>query len=655
MDAGDIVVLKNKSVVLYKKDAAVVCGEVSNGKFPIQFRTSEATQTKKAVYGNQSVREKDVILLHEGPASSLEKVLENAETKSPSPCEIYKMDQTNEVFCKIKEAHELLASDEETAKSPISFEELAQLCQGDFTADDSFMIYRGLISTLFFEQSAKDLAEGRLVFVPRQADEIDSMIRKSQEKDKENELRAGFIDRLKKRQLLADDAKFMGEVESFALGMTDKSKTMHEAHFKETVENAHRILLETGIWPITKNPYPSRWGLSTKSSAHGLPTPPDEERTEVLSTAYAIDNAWSTDPDDAVAFDGTYLWVHIADPASTVMPDDIVDKSARERGATLYIPEGAARMLAENALEDYALGLTEKSRALSFRLKLDGDGNIEDCAVIKTLVKVKRLTYEQADEMKDSAELKPLFDIARRNSVRRKNNGAVQIEMPEVHITVDESTKLVSISETRRTESAEMVREMMVLAGEGAAKFAFQNGIPFPYVSQDQPTIPQDIPDGLAGQYRLRRCMHKRNVGVTPSMHWGLGIGMYTQVTSPLRRYGDLIAHIQLRAFLDGRPTLDRDTMLLRVSAGEESAQAAHKAERKSNTHWTLVYLLQNKDWTGDAVCIDNNGKIPQFCIPSLAMETAIPVKTKVELNQTINVRATNIKLPDLSVDFVEA
>ena len=95
--------------------------------------------------------------------------------------------------------------------------------------------------------------------------------------------------------------------------------------------------------------------------------------------------------------------------------------------------------------------------------------------------------------------------------------------------------------------------------------------------------------------------------------------------------------------------------MLLRVSAGEESAQAAHKAERKSNTHWTLVYLLQNKDWTGNAVCIDNSGKIPQFCIPSLGMESAIPVKSKVELNQTISVRATNIKLPDLSVDFVEA
>ena len=84
-----------------------------------------------------------------------------------------------------------------------------------------------------------------------------------------------------------------------------------------------------------------------------------------------------TDPDDAVAFDGKYLWVHIADPASAILPESPIDKAARARGATLYIPEGAARMLAEDSLEDYALGLTQKSRALSFRLLLNDDGTID--------------------------------------------------------------------------------------------------------------------------------------------------------------------------------------------------------------------------------------------------------------------------------------
>ena len=147
---------------------------------------------------------------------------------------------------------------------------------------------------------------------------------------------------------------------------------------------------------------------------------------EVAGVSYAIDNAWSTDPDDAIAFDGKYLWVHIADPASTVAPDDKIDKMARDRGATLYIPEGASRMLSEDCLTDYALGLSQKSRALSFRILLDEKNAIEECQVFKTWVRVERLTYESADERKDSPELAPLYEIARKNIERRNKAGAVQ-------------------------------------------------------------------------------------------------------------------------------------------------------------------------------------------------------------------------------------
>lgn len=147
--------------------------------------------------------------------------------------------------------------------------------------------------------------------------------------------------------------------------------------------------------------------------------------------------------------------------------------------------------------------------------------------------------------------------------------------------------------------------------------------------------------------------MRRRSVGVTPGVHSGLGLGMYSQVTSPLRRYSDLIAHMQLRAFIDGRKLLDKDTMLMRISEGDAGSQAAHKAERKSNTHWTLVYLLQNPDWTGDAICVDKGLKQPQFSIPSLGMETYFTPNSEVELNQSVKVKAANINLPELTVDFI--
>ena len=631
--------IKKNSVVLYKNDAALVTDSPSGGKFPIQFPTQKA-----GVYSTQNVREKDVVLLHEGPASSLKAVLDKASSAD------FNMDGT--VGKQLAEAHELLLSDEATSSSPIEFSELVQLFYGDFSADEAYALYALIRDTLYFSASQKDYENQRLVFIPRSQKDIDAIKEKADQKGKEEELRAAFIQRLKQKQLIEGDSKYMVDVESLALGKTDKSRTMHDAHMKETPERAHKLLLDTGIWKITRNPYPYRWGLSMHSASESLASPPEEERLEVEGTSYAIDNEWSTDPDDAVAFDGKYLWVHIADPASTVMPDSSIDKVARERGSTLYIPEGASRMLCEESLEDYALGLTSKSRALSFRLELNDDGTINDCQIFKTHVNVKRLTYQEADTLKESPELKPLFDIAEKNEQRRKKSGAVQIQMPEVNISVDPDTKNVTIKEVVHPQSSAMIREMMLLAGEGAARFAFQNGIPFPFVSQEEPDRIESVPEGLAGQYRLRRCMHRRSVGVTPSMHCGLGLAMYSQVTSPLRRYGDLIAHMQLRAFLDKRQMLDKDTMLLRVAMGEEAAQAAHKAERKSNMHWTLVYLLQNPEWTGKAVCLDTSQKLPLFSIPSLALEVNIAVNAELNLNQEIDVKVSSINLPELTVEF---
>lgn len=643
--------IKVNSLVIYKNNAALVTEDAGNGKFTVKYRSTPATQTKPAVYSTQNVRTKDIILLHEGPVTSLEKALEFSEKECPKEDDMYKLDQNNQIFLKLAECYELLDSDDESRSAEYGFEELTSLFYGTPKADETWGLYCSIKNTLFFMQNLKAQMEGKILFTLRTKEEMDAMVKKANEKGMEAQIRAEFIERLKKRKLLPEDSIFMGDVEALAQGKTDKSRTMHDANLKESPEKAHKLLLETGLWDITRNPYPLRWGLSTKSATEGLSSPPEEDRTEIPGFSYAIDNEGSTDPDDAVAYDGKYLWVHIADPASTVMPDSSIDKAACQRGATLYIPEGAARMLCEDCLEDYALGLKEKSRALSFRILLNSEGGIEECQVMKTIVNVKRLTYQEADKIKDSDELKPLFDIARKNIERRSKSGAVQITMPEIQIRLEGEEKKVVITNHPHTESSEMIREMMLLAGEGAAKFAFRNNIPFPFVSQEAPTIPEDIPEGLAGQFRLRRCMRKRNVGVTPGMHSGLGLALYSQVTSPLRRYSDLIAHQQLRAFIDGKKLMDKDTMLMKISEGDAGAMAAKKAERNTNMHWTLVYLLQNPDWTGEAICVDNTQKLPQFSIPSLALETYIGI-TGISLNEKISVKVLKIDLSELSVEF---
>ena len=534
--------MQKNTVVLYKNAPAVI-SERDGDKYVIRFCTQPATATgKKAVYGEQKVREKDVVVLHEGPCSSLEKVLESAGD-TPSA----------DFLTKIQETYELLLSDESTATSEISLSELAEYALGIFKADEVWAFYAAVCGAVYFAPVAEALKEGRIAFVPRTQAEIESLNQKKYEKEHESEIRAAFIQRLKDRKLdLPGDAKFMGEVEAFALNRTEKCKVLQEAGIGQTVEKAHKLLIETGIWDFTKNPYPTRFGFSFDSAKEQLGAMPEEERVEVPGLAYAIDSEHSTDPDDAVAFDGQYLWVHIADPASSVLPDSTIDIAARGRGTTLYIPEGASRMLAESCLEDYALGLKNPSCALSFKIKVDENSQIESCEVLKTRVQVKRLTYAQAEEQKKSPELKPLFEIARKNKARREANGAVTIQMPEVNISVNRETKKVTIEPEVRLESNDMIAELMVMAGEGAARFAFKNKLPFMYVSQEAPDFPSSLPDGWAGEFARVKCMRKRSVGITPAPHAGLGVSFYSQVTSPLRRYGDLISHQQLRAFIDG-------------------------------------------------------------------------------------------------------
>lgn len=628
--------------VLYKRQPAVI-KEADGDKYLIEFQIAAPTDTGKAAkYAEQKVREKDMIALHTQAVSSLRELLDA------------KTDKFSE---RIAEAHELILSDAETANSAIEFQELAELCSNSFCAAQSWFFFDSLTNSREFRFDENSVKSGRLMFFPRTAEEIEELNKKLYEKEHLAEIRAEFINRLKLKKLnLPEDAKFMGEIEAVALGKTEKSKNMVDAGIAQTAENAHRLLLETGVWDITKNPYPTRAGLSMSSAEEGLGTPPEEERLELEQTAYAIDSPWSTDPDDAVSWDGKYLWIHIADPAAFVMPDSAADRSARARGTTLYIPEGAVRMLSESSLEDYALGLKSKSIALSFRILLDSNNCIEECAVFKTRINVSRMTYEEADRRKDSAELSALFEIARKNEERRKRSGAITIDMPEVHISLEPESKKVNIEPLVRFESDSMIREMMLLAGEGAAHFAFKNNIPFPYISQEAPDVQQDSdtdPEDLAGRFKILKGSHKRSVGITPAMHSGLGLALYTQITSPLRRYGDLIAHEQLRAFLDGRKLIGKDDMLLRISEGDAASVAARKAARQSEMHWKLVYLLQNPEWTGEGVCIDRRNGDSLILIPPLAMQVQIKDET-LDLNQKVMLKAAKIDIPTQNAVFVK-
>ncbi|MGP1431206.1 MAG: ribonuclease catalytic domain-containing protein [Treponema sp.] len=615
--------MKKNNLVLYKNQPALIT-DVQIDKFEITLES-----------GTKRVRGKDIVPLHPGECRSLKAALE----ASVPPVDF-------------AEAAEFFAGE-----AP-SFAELTELLWGNYAAEQSWQCWQALCASPYFICTTPAEPIGI-----RTQEEIERLQQKQTEKEQTEKLRRVFIDALHACMQgasfpadMAGAVPFFQEIEALALGSASVSKLLKEAKIEQTPEQAHEVLLKTGFWQIERNPYPSRFGHSLHSSKVDIPAPvqPKDVLDLTAVPAYAIDNPGSTDPDDAVSFDGTYLWIHIANPADTIQADTQSDKDACARGATLYTPEGASRMLGEQAVDYFALGLKPDSYALSFKLLLDADGAIQEVSIHRTKLSVIRLTYEEADRQKDTPALAPLFAIAERNRIRRDDAGAVTIDFPEVTIRLEEQDgkKLADVRPAVPTEAAAMIKEMMLLAGEAAARFAFRHSIPFQYISQESPELPASLPPGLAGEYKKRRAMRPRSVGTIPAMHAALGLAMYGQVTSPLRRYGDLVSHRQLLNFIDGKPLTPADELILKIAAGDEAGRACVAASRASRQHWTLVYLLQHPEWQGRAVVLDTMGKKAHIFIPSIGYEGDINLNAEAELNQEFTVKVRRIRLPYLQAVF---
>ena len=635
--------INEKSLVIYKNRPALVSG-FDGDKINISCPGGDTLK----------VREKDLEVIFKGPC-----VLKDLEAE-PSAGEPPKADGD------IREVWELLSEN----NSLITLKELAELAYGNFSPATALAAYELLKDGLFFAGSTGAITT-------RSPKEVEDTLKKREEKQRDSGERAAFLEKLKKlppyktdvsaklsgENLSPSELRFLSDAEAMALGKTSRSRTLKDLGKSETPEEAHRLLLAAGAWTVWINPHPSRFGFG-RDSAKSVPLPPPlKERLDMSHLpAYAIDNYWSEDPDDAVSLEGPdssgryCLWVHVADPASSIVPESPADKEAMDRGATLYLPEGASRMIADEALIHFALGLKPGglSPALSFKLTLKSDLVISDVEIIPAMVKIKRLSYAEADALvsggagNDASVLGALAAVAERNVQRRRNNGAVMIELPDAHIDVRPGESTITVEPVEPYRSADMIRECMILAGEGAAQWAIQRRLPFPFIGHEAGELPEKILPGLAGAWQLRRCMRPRNLSTRPSAHRGLGLEEYTQVSSPLRRYTDLLCHHQIRAFLKGGKPLSEDEVLFKANTAEAAAAEAAKAERASRSHWLAVYLAgKSQDTVWDGLVLDRKGSRGVVIIPSLGLETQVSLRGSEEPNDNVKLKLLSVRIPE--------
>jgi exoribonuclease-2 len=269
--------------------------------------------------------------------------------------------------------------------------------------------------------------------------------------------------------------------------------------------------------------------------------------------------------------------------------------------------------------------------------------------VVRSWVRVRRLTYAEVEAMIECEPFADLWQIAQTFRERRRANGAALMEFPEVVIRVTGGD--VSVRPLPLLRSRILVTEAMLMAGEAAARFALERNIPFPFATQGAPEI-REQPETLAAMYAYRKKLKRRQMKSVPEPHAGLGLSAYAQVTSPLRRYLDLVAHQQLRAHLRGEPLLDASQLLARVGASEAVMGTMRRAERLSNRHWTLVYLLRHPGWRGEGILVERRGQLGTALIPSLGLEAQVHLSGNPALDAPVPLALKDVDLPELGVHF---
>jgi exoribonuclease-2 len=528
--------------------------------------------------------------------------------------------------------------------SQTTLPELAELVYGAYTPATAWAAWQLVDEGLYFQGTPEVINVRPLAEV-----EQERIVRetKAAERDAWN----GFLQRARAGHCIPEDAGYLLEVEELIWGQREQSRVLQALECNQNPESAHALLLRLGYWNEMHNPWPRRTGAILEHPTVPLMELPQESRLDLTGlAAFAIDDEGNLDPDDALSLDGDRLWVHIADVAALVPPDSPADVEARARGATLYLPETTIPMLPDAALRQLGLGLLEVSPALSFGLSLDANGVVIDVEVVPSWVRVQRLTYEQVETRLDEEPFRRLYELAERHQARRRARGAIFIDLPEVKMRVSEGR--VDIQPLPRLHSRMLVAEAMVMAGEAAARFALERELPFPFTTQEPVEAADQQPVSLAAMYSLRRSMRARQYSSQPGPHGGLGLEVYVQATSPMRRYLDLVAHQQLRALLRGSDPLDAQAIVARVGAAEAVASGVRRAERLSRQHWTVVYLQQHPGWQGEGVLVEKRMPRGTVLISALALETRVKVADSVAPDSVLPLRLTGIDLPEREAYF---
>ncbi len=371
---------------------------------------------------------------------------------------------------------------------------------------------------------------------------------------------------------------------------------------------------------------------------------------------FTIDGAFSSDFDDALSFEpspdgGGVVGVHITDAGSLLAMGSELDQEARCRGTSIYLPEGRIPMLPPELSEDsLSLRQGELRPGLSCLATLDAEGQVRQWRLARSILRVaRRLTYDEADGLLESdsalAGLRRAMQAFRR---WRAAQGAYFLPLPELIMGVDEDWQVWAKRVDRDGPSREMVAETAIMANWLKAGYLAEHGLPALYRTQPPPREP--IVEGQAGDlffhFRQRRLLNRVEITLEPGLHAMLGLSPYTHVTSPIRRYLDLVVQRQLGAALAGEtPPYDAESLRGLAMEVEPVVRRAGKVRQARQRYWLLRWLQARKDEALPALVMEFQVRRWQFLLTDIMLLVTIPVAPGLSLEPGQEVQMRVVKV----------
>ena len=352
--------------------------------------------------------------------------------------------------------------------------------------------------------------------------------------------------------------------------------------------------------------------------------------------AFSIDDSATTEIDDALSVQGlgsgtVTLGIHIAAPGLAIAPDSALDKLARDRLSTVYMPGWKITMLPDDVVAAYTLTEGRDCPALSLYLRFDEatlalqghETRIEAVPIaanlrhdkLDALITEAALTGQAPADYPFASELAFCFRLAQALKAQREvvRGKPENFNRPDYSFKLEgaggepDGSETVVIGERRRGAPLDLiVAEAMILANSTWGGWLAERSVPGIYRSQAS----------LAPGVKVR-------MGTRPAPHAGMGVAQYSWATSPLRRYVDLVNQWQIIACVRHGPTAalvapfkPKDASLLAVISSFDGAYSAYNDfQHAIERYWSLRWLQQNDSRELDAAVM-KEGLVRALSLP---------------------------------------